>query len=362
MDLPVPYRSGIPIPPGELIFRVAGSPESRGFHYGGKWTLDMFENGLKRVGRTFRDFTDIYDFGCGCGRLTPWLLEAAPEARLYGSDIDDGAVDWLRRNFPAGDFRVNRGVPPLPFRNITFDLVIGYSVFTHLDEEYQDAWLAELHRVTRPGAILLLTVNLDRSWAYSAAHSPDVYEEHMRLLRAQIDAAGILYDKGDDWGEHFPDFYHTTWHTLPYVREHWSRWFAVEAIAEDLTDFEYLFQATIILRRREEASPGLAPSHVGAPAALTAMSGVVAFDRARSTVSWHTSDGADGQIWVRHNDGEETLFAQGPVGTAVADFIVQPGEYTFTLYRGNHAVSPAHLGVPVDATMVRIKAGSSGSE
>ncbi|HEY8311130.1 MAG TPA: class I SAM-dependent methyltransferase, partial [Gemmatimonadaceae bacterium] len=224
MDLPVPYRPGIPIPPGELIFRVSGSPEPKGFHYGGKWTLDMFENALARVGRTFGDFTDIYDFGCGCGRLTPWLLEAAAQARLYGSDIDDVAVDWLRRNFPEGDFRTNQGLPSLPFRNVTFDLVIGYSVFTHLDEEYQDAWLAELHRVTRPGAILLLTVNLDRAWAYSATRSPAVYEEHMRRLRARITAEGILYDRADDWGEHFPDFYHTTWHTSAYIREHWSRW------------------------------------------------------------------------------------------------------------------------------------------
>ncbi len=360
MDLPVPYRPGIPIPSGELIFRVAGSPEPTGFHYGGKWTLDMFGNALGQVGNTFADFADIYDFGCGCGRLTPWILAAAPQARLHGSDIDDDAIDWLRRNFPEGDFRTNQGVPPLPFRNTTFDLVIGYSVFTHLDEDYQDAWLAELHRVTHPGAILLLTVNLDRAWAYSASHSPVAYADHMRHLRARINAEGILYDRGDDWGEHFPDFYHTTWHTPSYIREHWSRWFAVEAIAEDLTDFEYLFQATIILRRRAEPSPIAVPSRFAVPASLSPFSGAVPPNQTTITVSWHTSNGREGQVWVRHNDGEERLFAQGMSGTAVADFIVHPGTYTFTLYTGTYCSSPAAQGVSADATMVQTKTGLPG--
>ena len=51
------------------------------------------------------------------------------------------------------------GLPPLPFDDARFDLVLGYSVFTHLNVQYQDAWLGELRRLVRPGGILLLSIS-----------------------------------------------------------------------------------------------------------------------------------------------------------------------------------------------------------
>ncbi len=239
----------VPVPPEELIYRVTGSPDADGFHYGGKMTLDMFSDGLRSIGRSLADFEDIYDFGCGCGRLTPWLLDEAPQARLHGSDIDVAATDWLRQHFPEADTRVNQGMPPLPFRNVSFDLVIGYSVFTHLNEEYQDAWLAELRRVTRPGAIFLLTANLDRSWQNSMEHSPEEYHDFMRGLRAETEEQGLYFYTHDSWEKHFPDFYHTTWHTVWYIRKHWSQWFTVENIIDGKS--EALHQATVVLSRGE---------------------------------------------------------------------------------------------------------------
>jgi ubiquinone/menaquinone biosynthesis C-methylase UbiE len=65
---------------------------------------------------------------------------------------------------------------PLNFADQHFDLIFNHSVVTHLDEKYQDAWLAELHRVTKPGGILLLTVSgehpfvqLEKSWQDAGA-------------------------------------------------------------------------------------------------------------------------------------------------------------------------------------------------
>ncbi len=253
MEYPVPYRPGIPIPPERLRYKVTGFPDAAGFHYGGKMTLDMFRDALQTIGRDFPDYGDIYDFGCGCGRLTPWFEYFASESRLSGSDIDAEAVDWLQQNFPRGEFRVNDGLPPLPFPDAAFDLVIGYSVFTHLDAKYQDAWLTELRRVARPGAILLLTANLERSWQRGLGDDPTpAHREMMESLRAQIDAQGILFRTDDEWGQYFPAFYHTTWHAPWYIRAHWSQWFTIEEIIEGKSD--HLHQATIVLRREASAT------------------------------------------------------------------------------------------------------------
>lgn len=342
----IDFHPGIPIPPEDLIYRVTGSPDAYWFHHGGKLTLDYFRDALGAVGRDLADFSDIYDFGCGPGRLTPWLAHYAPTARLYGSDGDAEAVDWLRQHNPTvGDIRVNQWLPPLPFRNVGFDLVIGYSVFTHLDAGYQDAWLAELHRVTRPGAILLLTVNLDRSWQHSMEHSPAEFHGHMRALRAQLEEQGILFYLADRWEEHFPDFYHTTWHTANYIRAHWSRWFTIEAIVEGSSD--HLHQAVVVLRRRERswmngAAARLSPDSATLPAGQTSVA-----------ISWDTGDEIEGQVWVRYDGGEEGLFAQSRSGAQLADFLVGAGEYTFALYRGVFPSSPAALGIPAAARTIQ---------
>ena len=47
----------------------------------------------------------------------------------------------------------------MDFPDAYFDLIFNHSVFTHLDENYQDAWLAELERVTKPGGVLVLSVS-----------------------------------------------------------------------------------------------------------------------------------------------------------------------------------------------------------
>lgn len=54
---------------------------------------------------------------------------------------------------------VNDGLAPLRFPDEYFDLIFNQSVFTHFDENYQDAWLIELERVTKPGGVLLLAVS-----------------------------------------------------------------------------------------------------------------------------------------------------------------------------------------------------------
>jgi SAM-dependent methyltransferase len=153
-------------------------------------------------------------------------------ANLHGSDIDAPAIDWLRQHMPKADLRVTEALPPLPWHDGSFDLVIGYSVFTHLDERYQDLWLTELHRVTRPGAALLLTVSGEYMWRWTMERSGHPNLSDLKRMRGELDARGFIHWRGDGWEAHFPDCYHTTFHLPAYIRRHWSRWFDVVGILE----------------------------------------------------------------------------------------------------------------------------------
>ena len=141
-ELDVP-EAAAPLPPAELRYRVAGAGNAMWFHRSGYSTLLDFETGLAALDRSIESFSDILDFGCGSGRVMRHLAGRVEDGRLTGVDIDQGAVTWLRSALAGADVRVTGGLPPLPFEDGAFDLVLGYSVFSHLDRRYQDAWLAE---------------------------------------------------------------------------------------------------------------------------------------------------------------------------------------------------------------------------
>ena len=197
----------------------------------GKDTLDDFKTALATVGKRFDDFSAVLDWGCGCGRVMRWLRKDLPAAKLHGSDYDKPAIAWMRENIPDVRTETNDELPPLAFANESFDLIIGYSIFTHFNEEYQDAWLSELHRVTAPGGLLVLSFHGAYNWAYTRENILQNSPARDNIDQA-LESKGFAYFKQDGWDEHFPDFYHTAWHTKDYVQAHWSKWFDVLAIIE----------------------------------------------------------------------------------------------------------------------------------
>jgi SAM-dependent methyltransferase len=219
-----------PIPGPTLRHRVAGDYRIEWFHASGRETRDAFENALSTVGKSHEDFSAILDFGAGCGRVLRWIENWGQGRELHGVDIDPPAIWWCKRHIRFARVQRTSALPPLPFGGGRFDFVYSHSVFTHLDAAYQDLWLSELRRVTRPGAILLLTVSGDASWQRFFASNP----EHPGMLeyRRQREENGWLFVSNDDWSGIFPDFYHSMFHTRSYVERHWSQFFVVRNYLE----------------------------------------------------------------------------------------------------------------------------------
>lgn len=145
-------------------------------------------------------------------RARAGLLESAladhlddPGLLLDVGSADGPSVGWLR----ARDRRVTVDVDPrglragegvcasalaLPFPDGTFDAVGAFDVVEHCEPE--DAALAELHRVLRPGGRLLLSVPA-YEWAWT---DHDVRAGHHRRytrprLLAAVEAAGFEVDR-----------------------------------------------------------------------------------------------------------------------------------------------------------------------
>lgn len=148
----------LPVPPGALIYDVIACRWAGVYLESGHIVFDALIRTLQTAGYRPRSGDRLLDFGCGCARLTRRLIADTP-ADVFGSDYNPRLVAWCRENLTGGTFSQNDLEPPLPYPDAMFDLVIARSVFTHLTEELQVRWMAEMRRVIRPGGLLYFSMH-----------------------------------------------------------------------------------------------------------------------------------------------------------------------------------------------------------
>lgn len=162
----------------------------------GRRTAENIESVLDGVEFKFTPGQAVLDFGCGCGRTLRWLAERFPKVRWHGVDVDAEAIEWCHDHFPGAEFVCGSPLPPLPFPDSKFGLIYAISVFTHLNEEFQQAWIGELARILKPGGILLLSVYSERVWR----EQPEA---------ATVEAGGFVFRTSDKLKGILPPWYQT---------------------------------------------------------------------------------------------------------------------------------------------------------
>jgi ubiquinone/menaquinone biosynthesis C-methylase UbiE len=211
-----------PAAPAHLRKRVHGDENLPSFEAVGRMLAANVFGQLMRVGPYGDDFR-ILDFGVGCGRVIRPLHELCLYTYLtdgklhwFGSDIDAEAIAWCRSAIESiGTFVVNSHMPPLPFDDQYFDFVYSISIFTHLPEDMQFAWLSELRRVIRIG-----------SFAVLSTHSDDLIPTS---LKETLQNPEFYYHVGRGT-EGLPAFYQVSYHSIEYIHKRWSEYFAVRKI------------------------------------------------------------------------------------------------------------------------------------
>ncbi|MBM4395842.1 MAG: class I SAM-dependent methyltransferase [Deltaproteobacteria bacterium] len=138
-----------------------------------------------------RRFGSALECGCGRGTYTPAILAAAD--RVAAVDLSPALVAQVRERLPAADCRV-ADLCALPFADASFDLVVAADVIEHVPDPA--AALAEVARVARPGAVVLVSVPSDR-WLRVCRvlhQDPMAYGHH--VLFAGPDFAGMCEAAG----------------------------------------------------------------------------------------------------------------------------------------------------------------------
>jgi hypothetical protein len=153
-----------------------------------------------------------------------------------GTDVDAPAIGWNKSHFPFGDFRVNCETPPVDFSASTFDLIYAISVFSHLAERNHLEWLAELRRLARPGALVILTVHGEHALRRTEQEEAtfrflQITREGLARAREDLESRQYAFVRQPD-GHLNTDLYGVTFISRQYVQRHWTDAFEVLAYLE----------------------------------------------------------------------------------------------------------------------------------
>jgi SAM-dependent methyltransferase len=97
------------------------------------------------------------DFGTGWGRIARFFLRDFDLSRLFAFEPQRTACFLARRLNPYLCVFTGGDMPDQTLPPARFDLVVGWSVFSHLSEVAATAWLEELARITRPNAYCVMS-------------------------------------------------------------------------------------------------------------------------------------------------------------------------------------------------------------
>jgi SAM-dependent methyltransferase len=223
-----------PQPPVHLQDRIGGS---RDFIY----TAAQLASHVLTCAAKYRPISKthrILDWGCGCGRVIAQLVKFVSPSRLFGCDIDAEAIAWDVKNIAGPSFTRIDPYPPTTYPDSYFDLIYGISVVTHLDEDTQMRWLAELERIAMPGAIIILSIIGEtlRSKNMPSSLASEFTRKGFASFVPNYSALVAEFSHAN--------YYRETYHSLDYIAARWRRHFRV------LECVETKHQDLVVLQRR----------------------------------------------------------------------------------------------------------------
>jgi SAM-dependent methyltransferase len=157
--------------------------EGRSFWFRAR--TDLVIGALERFFPRARDFAEI---GCGTGCILEGLASRRPGLRLTGIDLFAQALAFAGERVPQARL-VRADARRLPFQP-RFDVVGAFDVLEHIRED--EAALAEMARLVRPGGGILLTVPQHAGlWSRSDERAGHLRRYTRRGLRDKVRRAGF---------------------------------------------------------------------------------------------------------------------------------------------------------------------------
>jgi len=253
-------------PDDNIQLRMIGS-YGKGALYEPKMMYQEIRRIAVKCKMQFDEKTILLDFACGYGRNVRFFMKDIFPGNLFGSDVCPDFVEICRNTFASTDnyneilFSVNNPFPPLSFDDKSINIIMAYSLFSHLSEDVSLAWLKEFYRILKQDGLLFLTLcqqnflNLSKNLLLANNHDANNHDinDYEKLIAKQFGDTSIQerYNNGEyifypsgGGGVLTSDFYGNTVIPDKYIYNKWAGSFD---IIEHYDDPSKLPQAFICL-------------------------------------------------------------------------------------------------------------------
>jgi SAM-dependent methyltransferase len=144
-----------------------------------RWLVQRFAPSARRA----------LEIGCGTGYVLFALRDALPGARLAGSELHSFGLDHARQRHGQAIELFQMDARTSGLRN-ALDVVGAFDVLEHIPED--DRVLAEIHRMLKPGGVLIATVPQHRwLWSHFDEHAHHCRRYAVRELANKARLAGF---------------------------------------------------------------------------------------------------------------------------------------------------------------------------
>lgn len=102
---------------------------------------------------------NVLEWGCGVSRIVRHLPTLLPSSIIFAADINTQMIEWNRQYVNNVNFSLINYQPPTQYLSNTFQFVYAISVFTHIEDNEQENWVKEIHRILGAGGLFLFTTH-----------------------------------------------------------------------------------------------------------------------------------------------------------------------------------------------------------
>lgn len=146
----------------------------------------------------------VLDVACGTGE---WLQAAYESgAHIFGVDLSEKAISFCRQSHPEGEFQAT-SAENLPFDDESMDVISCLGSLEHFPDK--PAALAEMYRLLKPGAYLVISVPNSnflgyRLGLYGGTNQAGIIETPLRVFEWEELATGAGFSVDLKWRDlHF---------------------------------------------------------------------------------------------------------------------------------------------------------------
>ena len=139
------------------FFKSIGKNEKDYFDSGRVHFNSFFES-LKKHRSSFVENKSILDYGSGHGRITRYITKILSPEKLVAADVWESATNFCAKEFNCIPFFISEN-NPISKLGLKYDLILSYSVFTHLPPQSFESNLLALKNSLKDDGILLFTTH-----------------------------------------------------------------------------------------------------------------------------------------------------------------------------------------------------------